>query len=358
MRRTGIAELPLHDGKAPAWLFQRMTHLSREILKVLVLEFGAKEILRRLSDPFWFQALGCVLGFDWHSSGLTTTVCGAIKEGIKEISDETGLFVAGGKGRAAIRTPTEIHLISEKTGLSAPSLIYASRLSAKVDNSAIQDGYSLYHHTMFFTIDGNWCVVQQGMNAENPYARRYHWLSENVKSFVCEPHAAICAMRKEKVVLNLIAKESEATRRTSASLAREHPDRIFREWRNIERLYLPRHHFIGASDINPKRLYRTFIKAYEAQPKDFEGLLGVKGVGPKSLRALSLISELIYGERPSFKDPARFGFAHGGKDRRPYPVNLPLYDKSIEILKEAVNSARLGYTEKLKAIRRLSQYPF
>jgi hypothetical protein len=300
--------------------------------------------------------LGCVLGFDWHSSGLTTTVCGAIKEGIKGISDEIGLFIAGGKGKAAIKTPDEIRLICEKTSLSAPSLIYASRLSAKVDNSAIQDGYSLYHHTIFFTTDGNWCVIQQGMNPENQYARRYHWLSENVKSFVCEPHAAICALKKEKVVLNLVAKESEATRKTNASLARKHPDRLFREWRNIQRLYLPRHHFIGPDDINPKRLYKTFIKAYEAQPKDFEKLLGVRGVGPKSLRALSLISEIIYDKRPSFRDPARFGFAHGGKDRHPYPVNLPLYDKSIEILKEAVNSARLGYTEKLKAIRRLSLF--
>ncbi len=356
MRRTGIAELPLHGGKAPAWLFQRMARLSREILKVFVMEFGIREVLRRLSDPFWFQAFGCVLGFDWHSSGLTTTVCGAIKEGIKEISGEIGLFVAGGKGKIAIKTPNEICLICEKTGLSASSLIHASRLSAKVDNSALQDGYNLYHHTIFFTGDGTWCVIQQGMNPKDKYARRYHWLSEGIKSFVCEPHAAICAMRKEKIVLNLVAKESEHTRRISASLAREHPDRLLRHWQDVERLYLPRHHCIEARDINPKRLYKTFIKAYEAQPSDFEELLGIKGIGPKTLRALSLISELMYGERPSFRDPARFGFAHGGKDGHPYPVNLSLYDKSIEILKEAVNSARLGYTEKIKAIRRLSLF--
>jgi len=356
MRKTGIAYLPLHSGKAPAWLFERMVKLAREILYLLCLEYGQKEILRRLSDPYWFQAFGCVLGFDWHSSGVTTTVCGAIKEALKDIGKEIGLFVVGGKGKTALKTPEELFNIGNKLGIEVTPFIKASRLSAKVDNIALQDGYQLYHHSLFFTIYGDWSVIQQGMNINTGYARRYHWLGEKVKSFVCDPHAAICSMKKENFVLNLVAKESEETRKGSVELLKENPEKLVKEWQKITTLHLPAHHQILISDIDLKKLKQNLIKAINASPKDFESLLGIKGIGAKTLRALSLIAEVIYGAKPSFKDPARYAFAHGGKDGHPYPVNRRLYDQSIEILKETVNSAKIGYTEKIKALKRLANF--
>lgn len=356
MRKTGIAYLPLHSGKAPAWLFERMVKLAREILYLLCLEYGQKEILRRLSDPYWFQAFGCVLGFDWHSSGVTTTVCGAIKEALKDIGKEIGLFVVGGKGKTALKTPEELFNIGNKLGIEVTPFIKASRLSAKVDNIALQDGYQLYHHSLFFTIYGDWSVIQQGMNINTGYARRYHWLGEKVKSFVCDPHAAICSMKKENFVLNLVAKESEETRKGSVELLKENPEKLVKEWQKITTLHLPAHHQILISDIDLKKLKQNLTKAINASPKDFESLLGIKGIGAKTLRALSLIAEVIYGAKPSFKDPARYAFAHGGKDGHPYPVNRRLYDQSIEILKEAVNSAKIGYTEKIKALKRLANF--
>ncbi|HDD43403.1 MAG TPA: DUF763 domain-containing protein [Candidatus Desulfofervidus auxilii] len=234
--------------------------------------------------------------------------------------------------------------------------IKASRLSAKVDNIALQDGYQLYHHSLFFTIYGDWSVIQQGMNINTGYARRYHWLGEKVKSFVCDPHAAICSMKKENFVLNLVAKESEETRKGSVELLKEDPEKLVKEWQKITTLHLPAHHQILISDIDLKKLKQNLIKAINASPKDFESLLGIKGIGAKTLRALSLIAEVIYGAKPSFKDPARYAFAHGGKDGHPYPVNRRLYDQSIEILKEAVNSAKIGYTEKIKALKRLANF--
>ena len=356
MQKTGIAHLPLHGGKAPAWLFQRMVKLAREILYILCLEWGRKGVLHRISDPFWFQALGCVLGFDWHSSGVTTTVCGAIKEALKDIGKELGIFAVGGKGKTALNTPAELDRIGNSLSLEISPLIYASRLTAKVDNVALQDGYHLYHHSLFFTIEGNWCVVQQGMNPTVNYARRYHWLSERVKSFVCEPHNAICTMRKEDFVLNLVAKQSEATRENSVVLCHENPEKFYKQWGKISILKLPPRHYLLTKDINPQRLKTNLIKVYNASPKDFETLLSIKGVGPKTIRALALISEIIYGAKPSFKDPARFAFAHGGKDGPPYPVNRRLYDQSIEILKEAVNLSRIGYSEKIKALKRLHKF--
>jgi len=353
MQKTGIAYLPLHGGKAPAWLFQRMVKLAREVIYILCLEYGRKEILHRLSDPFWFQAFGCVLGFDWHSSGITTTVCGAIKEALKDISKELGIFAVGGKGKVALKTPQELEKIGNWFGLEVSPLVYTSRLAAKVDNVALQDGYELYHHTLVFTGDGAWCVIQQGMNPAQRYARRYHWLGEKVKSFVCEPHSAICAVKKEKLVLNLVAKESEATRKHSLDLVQEKPEKILKEWKKISTLYLPNRHYLLYRDINPRRLQGNLRKIAEVSPQNFESLLGIKGVGAKTLRALALIAEIIYGVKPSFKDPARFAFAHGGKDGHPYPVNRKLYDQSIEILKEAINAAKIGHTEKMKVLKRL-----
>lgn len=355
MFRTGTATLPLHYGKAPKWLFQRMSLLAREIIIAVVSEFGSSVLLRRLSDPFWFQALGCILGFDWHSSGLTTTVTGAIKDGIKGLENEINLFVAGGKGATSRRTPDEINLFGERYSIDTHLLIYASRMCAKVDNSAIQDGYQLYHHTFLFTKDGEWAVIQQGMNPSDSTARRYHWLGDDLKSFVVEPHNAICC-DKRGITLNMVANESEDARNVSTMLARENPDKVIKEIRDTVNLELAKRHNITISDIDPRRIHRILIKTYEEQPSDFESLLGINGVGPKTIRALSLVSELLYGKPPSYRDPARFSFAHGGKDGTPYPVDRITYDKTIEIMKKAINSARVGNRERLDAIKRLVRY--
>jgi uncharacterized protein len=353
--KTGIAHLPLHGGKAPAWLFKRMTRLAAEISYILIKEHGTQEFLRRLSDPYWFQAFGCVLGFDWHSSGVTTTVCGALKEGLKESSNELGLFVCGGKGATSRKTPSEIISIAEHQPLKveAQSLVYASRMSAKVDSAALQDGYDLYHHSFIFDLKGSWTVVQQGMNTENRWARRYHWLQEEVKDFVCEPHAAICCDHTQKV-LNMTAQESSGSRQISAQLSGQSPVEIVKQWRQIRQMDMPAHHPVYVGEIKPENLHKILEKTYEEKPQDFEKLLAVPGVGPKTIRALSMISELIYGQPSSIKDPVRFSFAHGGKDGHPYPVNRKGYDESIAILKDAIDHANIGQTDKIKALRSLA----
>lgn len=355
--RTGVANLPLHYGKAPSWLFQRMRSLSREISLFIIDEYGPEEMLRRLSDPFWFQAFGCVLGFDWHSSGVTTTVCGALKEGLKDIERELGFYIAGGKGKTSRKTPLEIEEICHDTSMDGSFLIYASRMSAKVDSSALQDGYQIYHHTFFFTRSGQWAVVQQGMNEESRYARRYHWLSEGVRDFVCEPHWAVCCDQR-KECLNLVAQESEKTRQAITRLSHERPEFLLSESKKIKELYLPKEHPVPMEEFRLERLEKSFTQIYEHTPGNFEQLLGLQGVGSKSLRALSLISELIYGVKPSFEDPARFSFAHGGKDGHPYPVDRKVYDQSIEVLKKAIERAKVGDREKMEAIRRLSYFNF
>jgi hypothetical protein len=353
MPRKGIATLPLHYGKAPRWLFERMVKLSREILIALVTEFGPYEVLNKLSDPYWFQALGCVLGFDWHSSGVTTTVTGALKEAIKGIENELGLFIAGGKGGTSRKTPEEIKIFSERTSLEPGPLVYASKMSAKVDNTAVQDGYQLYHHVFIFTHDGKWAVVQQGMNTENRTARRYHWLGSDVESFVVEPHRAVCCNRRVET-LNMVATESEQARNITTRIACEKPEKIIKEINRVIALNLPQRHKVTREDINPDKIHKTLIKTYESQPGDFEKLLSINGVGPKTIRALSLVSEIIYGAPPSYRDPARFSFAHGGKDGTPYPVDKKTYDKTIEVIRVAINSSRLGNREQMDAIRRLS----
>jgi uncharacterized protein len=349
MARSGLAHLPLHGGKAPPWLFQRMVPLAREIMIFLAAEFSREEVLRRLSDPYWFQAFGCVLGFDWHSSGLTTTVCGALKEGLREVGPELGLYVAGGKGATSRKTPGEITAACERLGRDPEPLVYASRISAKVDNSAVQDGYQLYHHTFVFTPQGQWCIVQQGMSDETAMARRYHWLSDNVESYVNEPHAAVCCDATADT-LNLVAAESSAVRSTSATLAREKPQVV------LEALEMPRRHEVSGADINPAYLHKVLLRTYERAPADFEALLAVEGVGAKTLRALALTSELIYGTRASLRDPARYAFAHGGKDGTPFPVDRATYDKTIEVLRQALNRAQIGRTEKIHAFRRLGEF--
>jgi hypothetical protein len=351
--RTGIANLPLHYGKAPAWLFERMRDLSREITLVVVEEFGPEEMLRRLSDPFWFQAFGAVLGFDWHSSGLTTTVCGALKEGLRGLERELGFFVAGGKGRTSRRTPREIEGVGGLLAIDAQNLVYASKMAAKVDSAALQDGYQIYHHSFIFTTKGSWSVVQQGMNETNRYARRYHWLSDDLKSFICEPHSAICCDQRG-VTLNMVAEESDPARSVTTELSKEKPEKLISEIKRLQNLELPHRHEVLVQDLNPERLKRILLKTYERQPQSFEQLLGMEGVGPKTIRSLSLISELVYGVKPSFRDPARYSFAHGGKDGYPYPVDRENYDRSIEILRRAISTAKIGNREKLDALKRLT----
>src|SRR3954466_14494495 len=354
-RHTGFASLPLHGGKAPAWLFGRMVELSREIVIYLASEYGTQEMLRRLPDPFWFQAFGCVLGFHWHSSGVTTTVCGALEEGLRRTERDPGAHVGGGKGAVWRRTPAEILAHCDKLSMDARPLVYASRMSAKVDSAAVQDGYQLYHHAFFFVPSGGWCVVQQGMNDDNGMARRYHWLASGVRSFVNEPHAAICA-DAQAPTLNLVASESDATRLNSAELAREKPGVVLSALSDLPLLSMPRRHSVLIADVNPQHLDKILLKTYERAPENFETLLGMEGVGAKTLRALALASEVIYGTPASTRDPARFSFAVGGKDGFPYPVDLETYDRTVEVLRAAVNKANIDRSERVKALKRLVEY--
>jgi hypothetical protein len=356
-RRTGIATLPLHGGRAPAWLFQRMTRLARAVTEAIVVEHGPSAFLERLSDPFWFQAFGCVLGFDWHSSGVTTTVCGALKLGLKGAESDTAIYVAGGKGAASRRTPDELRAVAERLGLDGAALVHASRMAAKVDSAAVQDGFQVYHHSFFLTANGAWSVVQQGMRESTRSARRYHWLGERVSDFVCEPHAAICSDERGGRVLNLVAAESDGARAAATQLAREDPARVQRELDDILRLELPvRHHLDVRRDVSPRNLRSVLLTTYEAQPQSFEGLLALKGVGARALRALALIAELAHGQPASYRDPARFAFAHGGKDGFPYPVDRETYDRSIEWLRDALRRGRLGHSDRLRALERLARW--
>lgn len=351
--RTGVANLPLHYGKAPAWLFERMKLLAREIAIFIVEEFGSDEFLKRISDPFWFQAFGCVLGFDWHSSGVTTTVCGALKEAVRGIEKDLELFVAGGKGKVSRKTPLEIQTYGDLVSMDISKLVYASKMAAKVDNTALQDGFQLYHHCFIFTSSEKWTVVQQGMNEKTGYARRYHWLGEKVDSFVCEPHSAICCDKKGKS-LNLVASESEPARKVVTELSCEKPEKLVKELNKIQTLNLPGRHPVDVSDLHPGSVYRVLLKTYENKPDDFEKLLSLNGVGPKTVRALSLISELVYGTAPSYRDPVKFSFAHGGKDGYPYLVDRETYDNTIEILRKALSKTSVERSEKLKALQRLA----
>jgi hypothetical protein len=334
-----------------------MVLLSREVLTHLVHEYGPAEVLRRLSDPFWFQAFGCVLGFDWHSSGVTTTVCGAVKESLRGPGPEWGLFAAGGKGAASKKAPAQISVACDHLGLDADALVRVSRISAKVDNAAVQDGYQLYHHVMLFTAAGEWAVVQQGMSNRTSTARRYHWLSESVTSFVDEPHEAICCDVRGQPTLNLVAAESEAARRSSVALAARPPETTLRVVEKVPDLQLPsRHMLFPELDVDRRYLSKILTRTYERAPEDFEGLLGVEGVGPKTLRALALASELIYGTHASTRDPARFAFAHGGKDGIPFPVDRQTYDKTIDLLRRAVDRSRIDRSERIRALKRLAVF--
>ncbi len=368
-----IAHLPLHGGRAPAWLFSRMHRLAGSILELCVEEAGAAETLARLADPLWFQALGCVLGFDWHSSGLTTVTCGALGEAYRRLGPALGIHVAGGKGGVSRKTPQQIAEVAERRALAhGARLIYASRLSAKVDSSAVQDGYQIYTHHFFFDDAGEWCVVQQGMNEGSGYARRYHWLGSATTDFVCEPHAAIASPPAQGELLNMVAGEAGASRARSAELARLEPahfERILAEVASSAArqpdLFLPRHHEVRPLDIDARRLDRIMRTVQEHPPADFEQLLGAPGVGPKTVRSLALIAELVYGapacrkdltRRWTPRDPATFSFAHGGKDGHPFPVDRATYDRSIALLEGAVRRARIDPAGRDQALFRLSRW--
>lgn len=338
-----------------------MRKLARAITDVIIYEYGQEEFLKRISDPYWFQAFGCALSFDWHSSGLTTTITGALKEALNP--QEHGIAVCGGKGITSRKAPSEIEEFGNSFSLSSKTieeLIYASRMSAKVDNSCVQDGYQLYHHCFFLTEKGEWAVVQQGMNED--YARRYHWISEGIENFIDEPHTGICCDRIENKVLDMTAKDSEETRKISLDLVKDNPihlENFFKKNINQQKLIseftMPTHHPILDIDIG-KNGMKVLQKAYEIQPESYEELVSLRGIGPKKIRALALISDLIYGAEPSWKDPVKFSFTHGGKDGFPYPVDRKTYDNSIRILKDAVEQAKLERNEKLYAIRRLQEF--
>ncbi|RUM86890.1 MAG: DUF763 domain-containing protein [Thermodesulfatator sp.] len=357
MRRTGVADLPLHGGRAPRWLFERMVRLARALSLVILEEFGRREFLRRLSDPFWFQALGCLLGFDWHSSGLTTTVCGALKEALRPLALELGVFVCGGKARASLRTPEEILSAAERAGLPEEfrELTEISRLTAKVDNNALQDGYQLYHHLFVFTVEGDWAVIQQGLNQATGFARRYHWFSGELSDLVETPHSGIAAARKETEVLDLTARQSRPVRACLCKLLQEPPERLLREMARLPCLSLPARHSLTERDLHPRGLRKVLLTAYERPPRDFRELLLLRGMGPRALRALTLTAELLFRVEASREDPARYAFAHGGKDGHPFPVDRCTYEETVAFLEEALRRARLGERDRLSALRRLSR---
>lgn len=343
--------LPLHYGRAPKWLFERMTTLSAEIAEIIIFKYGPAEFLKRLSHPLWFQSLGCAAGFDWHSSGLTTTLCAALKEGLK--NKKLGIHICGGKGRTARKTPHEIEDRIEhyKLNVAPEKFTSISRVTAKIDNSLIQDGYQIYHHNFIFDEEGNWCVIQQGMNTDMHYARRYHWFSQEVNDFFSEPHKGIISSIFHQSVLNIVASESKDARKVMLEIAREHPVKILREWKRIKALELPdRHNIVLKADIKTENLKKILIKTYETSPADFMGLMTIQGVGPKTMRALALITELVANTPVSRRDPAVFSFAHGGKDGQPYPVDKKGYDDSISILREAVKKLKCAGVEEKKKI--------
>jgi len=367
-RRAGYADLPLHGGRVPQWLADRMTRLGAVMAEAIVLHYGRDELLRRLAHPFWFQSFGAVMGMDWHSSGITTSVIGALKRGLEPLSGELGLHVCGGRGRHSRKTPDELKAIGDKVGFDGAALARASRLVAKVDSAAVQDGYDLYLHGFIVADDGHWVVVQQGMNGDARQARRYHWLSEGLRSFVDAPHAAIEGVAQGEIV-NLADRRAESSRASQVEmLAERAPEAIAAEFARLEapaaassepeqlclpHLVMPAHHDVRPKDVIQRRLSGALAAAAEAGPRDFAELLEVPGVGARTVRALALVAEVLHGAPCRFSDPARHAFAHGGKDRHPFPVPIKVYDQTIAVLKSAVAKAKLGRDEELAALQRL-----
>lgn len=351
MKRSGTANLPLHYGHVPQWLSIRMAKLGLAIAESIIVEFGKNELLRRLSDPFWFQSFGAVLGMDWHSSGITTSVMGALKRAVNPLAKELGIFICGGKGKSSTQAPGEIVSVAEQTGLDGNYLVRCSKLSAKVDNTAIQDGFQLYMHNFIISDTGEWTVVQQGMHTGDKTARRYHWHSSGLKSFVEEPHTAICGIN-QGTILNMTAAEANPARNAVLSFTREKPEKMMQE---IPHLIMPAHHEVRSEDIDLRRLGTVLWLAHDTQPANFEELLLLQGVGPRTMQSLALISEVIHGTPSRFKDPARFSFAHGGKDGHPFPVPLRVYDETISTLETAVQKAKLDNSDKQTAVKKLHE---
>jgi hypothetical protein len=367
-QRSGSADLPLHGGRVPKWLGDRMTRLGAVMCEAIVHHYGRNELLRRLAHPFWFQSFGAVMGMDWHSSGITTSVVGALKRGLNPLSGELGIHVCGGRGTHSRKTPHELIAIGERVGFDGSALATASRLVAKVDSAAVQDGFDLYLHGFIVADDGDWVVVQQGMNSDSKVARRYHWLSEGLTSFVDQPHAAIEGANQGEIV-NLTDRRADASRKGQLDLLQDlGPDRILREFATLERaaapapeqpmlphLVMPAHHDVRESDVVMRRLHGNMAAAAERGPSDFSELLLVPGVGVRTVRALALVAEVVHGAPCRFSDPGRFSLAHGGKDRHPFPVPLKVYDETIGVLKSAMQKARLGRDEEISALKRLDE---
>ncbi len=345
------ADLPLHYGQVPAWLYERMNKLGVAIIESIVIEYGKEAVLARLSNPFWFQSLGCVLGMDWHSSGITTSVLGALKRSVNKRSKELGIYICGGKGKYSKETPSELIKIGNDIGLNTSSLVRNSKLTAKVDNTAIQDGYQIYIHSFILTDTGEWAVIQQGLCDKHSMARRYHWYSPTIKSFVEEPHSFIYG-KNEGDILNLTDHKADSTRAGILEITKEDPDKMLAETR---KLIMPRHHDVRAEDINLKRLGSILAVAHEKEGLDIESLLLLEGVGPRTLQSLALVSEMIYGTPTRFSDPARYSFAHGGKDGHPFPVPTKVYDETIQTLEHVVSRAKLGNYDKRTALKNLTK---
>jgi len=367
MDRTGSADLPLHSGRVPDWLAERMARMGRVLVEALVLHYGRHEVLRRLAHPFWFQSLGAVMGMDWHSSGVTTTVLGALKRGLTPGGRQLGLYVVGGKGLQARRTPDELRIIGDRVGIDAEALVRASRLTAKVDSAAVQDGFELYSHSLILSDDNAWAVVQQGMNPDLRQARRYHWLSEGLGSFVDSPHAAIDGP-SQGVILNLTDRRASRARAAQVELVSQGPDVVVGALRKLRpqpapvtaplplpHLQMPLHEEVTREDVLLRRLHGTLAAAAEQGPRDFAELLLTPNVGARTVAALASVAEVLHGTPSRFTDPARFSFAQGGKDRHPYPVRLDVYDETLRVLRAAVDAARLGHDERLHAIRELDR---
>lgn len=348
--KRGTADLPLHYGTVPPWLAQRMSLLGGAIAEAIVIEYGRSALLQRLSDPFWFQSLGCVLGMDWHSSGITTSVMNALRKAINYRSEELGIYICGGRGKFSRETPAQLLEVANKTGLDGNALVRHSKLAAKVDNTAVQDGFQLYLHTFIVSKEGEWAVIQQGMNPNERMARRYHWLSSSLRSFMEEPHTSVCG-RNQGLILNLTDKLAAPTKEGIVELTKEMPDKLMREVSII----LPNHHEVKAEDVNLKRLGAALLLAHETNVSDMESLLLLEGVGPRTLQSLTLVSEVIHGTPSRFSDPARFSFAHGGKDGHPFPVPTSVYDETIEIFNTSIRQAKLGEKDKSDALRNLSK---
>jgi hypothetical protein len=352
MKRSGTADLPLHGGRVPTWLAERMSTLGTAIAESVVQHYGRSALLSRLSDPFWFQALGAVMGMDWHSSGITTSVVGALKRGLNPRARELGIHVCGGRGRHSRKTPDELRVLADRHGLDGDTLVKTSRLTARVDNNAVADGFQIYLHSFIVSSDGEWAVVQQGMNTSSRFARRYHWHSAAVQDFTCEPHTAIVG-KHAGVITNLVDRRAKPAQDAMLTIAHTDPAQTLADAR---KLVMPRHHDVRPDDVDLRRLGAVLAVAYERELRDFAQLLLVENLGPRTLQSLALIAEVIHGAPSRFDDPARFSFAHGGKDGHPFPVPLRTYDESIDVLRRSLDSAKVGDVDKRDGMKRLDRF--